>query len=425
VSRRSDRVARGGAVAVMLASAALGVTVTLASPAAAQDATAQAKALFNGGAQAYEAGQYQMAIQAFTAAYQLSPRPGILFSMAQAHKKQYTVGRQPAEIRQAIKLYREYIGKVEQGGRRGDAVQALAELEPIAEKLGADTGAAPAPAQAKASTWLMLSAQAKDAQISIDGGKPSPAPLNVEAKPGPHKVHVTAEGYFPEDRDVQAAEGGIVAVEIPLREQPAQLSVVTGDGADVSIDGRIAAQTPLARPIELPPGHHFVAVTRRGYRAFSEDLEVGRGEQKTLTVPLEVTGQRVAAYALIGVAAAGILTGGTLAVVAIVKQGQAESIDTTRTTVGGLTSAGFAQYNSLVSTRNDLRTAASVTLGGAALVGATGVLMAIFDQPVIGPGAHRDEPRKPAAPTRERPMEVSAVPIVAPGIVGAALHGTF
>jgi hypothetical protein len=85
----------------------------------------------------------------------------------------------------------------------------------------------------------------------------------------------------------------------------------------------------------------------------------------------------------------------------------------------------LAQYNSLVSTRDELRAAASVTLGATALVGLTGVLMAIFDQPVVGSGARRDEPKKPDPPKADRPLEVSAAPVVTPGVVGLSLSGRF
>jgi PEGA domain len=395
-----------------------------AAPAWAEDATQQAKTLFYAGAQAYEAGQYQAAIQAFTEAYKLSPRPGILFSMAQAHKKQYALDRRPAEAREAVRLYREYVAKVEQGGRRADAAQALSELEPIVDKLGGET-AAPPPAERKSPTRLMVSVQAKEATIALDGGKPVGAPFVGEVKPGKHSVKVTAAGYFPEEREVQAAEGGVVAVDVQMREQPGLLTVVARAGADVTIDGRIAASTPMWRPIEVPAGRHFVAVTKRGYKGYSDDLDISRGEARTVTAPLEVTGQRVAAYALFGVAAAGAITGGILAVVSVHEQGQAQSIDTTRTTAGGLTDAQLTQYNGFVSSRNAFRTAAGVALAGAFVVGATGVVLVLADQPVVGPAVHRDEP-KPATPApSERPLEVSAAPLVGPGLYGASLVGRF
>jgi hypothetical protein len=188
--------------------------------------------------------------------------------------------------------------------------------------------------------------------------------------------------------------------------------------------------TPLARPIEIPSGRHFVAVTRRGYQAFAEDVDFARGEAKTLTVRLEVTGQRTASLALIGVGVAGLLAGGTLAAVAVAQQGKAETLDTQRLTQGGLTESDLAQYNGYVSTRNELRTAAGVAFAGAAVVGATGILLAVFDQPVVGAGAdvraRRDDAPQPAAPAPgERPMELSVTPLFAPGLFGAALYGRF
>jgi hypothetical protein len=404
----------------------MGLSLMLvAGEAGAQDATTQAKALFNAGAQAYEAGQYPAAIQALTEAYRLAPRPGILFSMAQAHRKQYYVDKQPAHLREAVKLYREYVAKVEQGGRRGDAVQALAELDPLYEKLGAgDAGTAPA-LDRKTATRISVSAQAKDATVLLDG-KPIEAGIFHDVKPGKHTVHVTAPGYFPEEREVPTAEGGIVAVDVPMREQPGLLTVTSNDGAEIAIDGRAAATTPLSRPIDLTPGTHFVAVTKRGYRAFAQDLDIGRGEAKTLPVKLEVTSQRVASYALLGIAALGIATGGVLAGVALYEQSQAQAIDTQRATKGGVTLDQLATYNSRVGMRNDLRTAAGVALGGGAAVGLTAIFLAVFDQPTVSAAARRDDRSQPATPApRERPMEVSAAPLLGPGLYGVGVGARF
>ena len=398
-----------------------------AAPVAAQDATAQAKVLFNVGAQAYEAAQFPAAIQAFTEAYRLSPRPGILFSMAQAHRKQYFVDQQGAHVREALKLYREYIAKVEVGGRRADAVQAIADLEPILAKIGAvEASQAPAAVERRAPTRLMVSAQTREATISLDGKSPVPAPLAAEVEPGKHTVHVAAPGYFPEEREVEAAEGGIVAIDVPMREEPGLLSVSAPDGAGLSIDGRSVATTPLQRPIEVTAGAHFVAVTKRGYRPFSEDLEIGRGEARTLAAPLEVTGQRLVAYGLVGLAAAGLVTGGTLAAVAFSKQSQAQTLDDRRTKQGGLSAADLAQYEGDVSARNGFRTAAGATLAGAAVVGVAAVFLAVFDQPgAVGGGRRDDRPKPTAPPPRERPMEMSAAPLWGPGFYGASLAGRF
>jgi len=99
--------------------ALLAASLLTRAPALAQeDATAQAKTLFNAGAQAYERTQYTAAIQAFEQAYKLAPRPGILFSTAQAYRRRYIVDRRPEDLSIAIARYREYLDKVPQGGRR-------------------------------------------------------------------------------------------------------------------------------------------------------------------------------------------------------------------------------------------------------------------------------------------------------------------
>ena len=57
-------------------------------PAHAEDPTeARAKELFENGARLYEEGQYDDAVMAWQAAYQLSPRPLLLFNMANAYER--------------------------------------------------------------------------------------------------------------------------------------------------------------------------------------------------------------------------------------------------------------------------------------------------------------------------------------------------
>jgi hypothetical protein len=402
------------AVAVMLA----------ASPALAQDATAQAKALFTAGAQAYEAGQFPAAIQAFAEAYRLSPRPGLLFSMAQAHRKQYFVDKQATHVREAVRLYREYVAKVEQGGRRGDAVQALAELEPIAERLGPGDATLPPP-EKKQATRISVSASAKDATVTLDG-KPVETGIFHEVAATKHTIRVTAPGYFPEEREVPTAEGGIMAVDVAMREQPGVLSVAAADDADIAIDGRSMATTPMSRPLEVTPGTHFVAVTKRGYRPFAEDMDFVHGDTKTITVKLERTGQRVASYALFGVAALGVVTGAALAGVALYEQSQAKPLGMMITQNGGVSTAAAGNYNSDLSTRNDLRLAAGVALGGGVAVGLTGVMLAVFDQPTVSAGRRKDDAPKQTAPApRDRPVDLGAIPILGPGLYGASVRARF
>lgn len=405
---------------------AAGLLVATASPARAQDATQQAKTLFDVGAQAYQAGNFQAAIQAFGEAYRLAPRAGILFSMAQAHRRQYFIGKRPEHLREALRAYREYVAKVEQGGRRAEAAQAIAELEPMAERLDKTPEASRPPPEVKPQTRVMVTSQTRDATIALDGARAVELPLIAEVKPGKHTLEVSAPGYFPEKREIQAADGGVVALDIPLRERPSVLTIAAGAGADVTIDGRLSGATPLAKPIELTPGSHLVSLTKGGHRAFAEEIDLGRGEARTLTVKLEQTPQRIASYMLIGVGAAGAVAGGVLAGFAVREQKLAQDIDAQREK-GGLAEAKIADYDEHRAARDEYRRAAGIALGGALLVGGTGLLLFVFDRPgATAAPRRRDDAPKPAAPQpRDAPMEMSAVPLIGPGLYGASLSGRF
>lgn len=389
----------------------------------------QAKTLFNVGAQAYESGQFPAAIQAFQEAYRLSPRPGILFSMAQAHRKQYFVSRSPAHLQAALSRYREYIAKVEQGGRRSDAAQAIAELEPIASREGVAGPSAPT-ADVKRTTRLMVSSQTSGATIELDGGKPSALPLIVEIKPGKHALRIRAGGYFEEEREIQVAEGGVAALDIPLRERPGQLSVDAVRGAQISVDGRLMATTPLSQPLEIDPGRHLVTVTRNGHKAFGEEIDLGRGESRRVVAGLDLTGQRVASIVLLGAGAAAAIGGGVLAGLAFRQQGIASDIDARRQagkiSCPDASCAELDRYNAAREARDDLRRNAGIVFGGAAAAAVTGLLLFAFDQPSLGAtAARRDDKPRPTSPPREAPVEVSAAPTVAPGFYGLGVSGRF
>jgi hypothetical protein len=406
---------------------ALALTL-VTSTALAEDAAslAQAKTYFNAGAQAFEAGSFGAAIQAFEQAYKLAPKPAILFSLAQAHRRQYYLDRQPDHLREAIRLYRDYIGKVEQGGRRSDAAAALAELEPLAARLD-PAPAAPA-AATKAPTRIMVSSQTRGARVTLDGGGVSDAPLIGDVKPGKHTVRLDAPGFFPEEREVLAADGSLVAVDIPLRERPAKLAVEAATGAQISVDGRPAGTAPLSTPIELPPGRHFVSVLRNGSRAYGLDVDLGRGEERKLDVALETTGQRYASYALVTVGVAGLAVGGVFTGLALSAQRDAREISDARA-AGNITAQQLADYGTALDHRDTWRRAAGVAYGAGAVVAATGLVLFAFDQPKLGPLARRDDaPRapEPSAPPAPAPaIEMSAAPIVSPGFLGGALTGRF
>src|SRR5262245_51541958 len=126
---------RRGLCATLLG-ASLGAALLLTSARAGADTTpprlAQAADFFDAGAQAYKAGQYAVAAEAFLKANDLSPSPALLFSAAQALRKQYLIEPSLDTLQRSISLYRDYLQKDPQAKRREDAMQALSTLVPIA-----------------------------------------------------------------------------------------------------------------------------------------------------------------------------------------------------------------------------------------------------------------------------------------------------
>ncbi|MGE0323378.1 MAG: PEGA domain-containing protein [Polyangiaceae bacterium] len=421
----------------LLAASLIGAPCLSTSPASAQAEDVQkARTYFNAGAQAYEAGEYLAAIQAFDQAYKYSPRPAILFSAAQAYRRQYFIDKNAQNLQLAIKNYRSYLSKVAEGGRRADAAQALSELEPIAARLAASAApvdpenpeapAPPTPAPMVQQTRLMVSSQTKGTTVQLDGGAAKQAPLIAEVKPGKHKVSLTAPGYFPEEREVQAAEGGIVAVDVRLRPQPAKVNITTESGAEVRVDGRPVGVTPLAGPLELEAGNHLITVSRTGREPFSKELDLSRGEQRTLNVDLDVTTQRVASYVVLGTGVAGLLTGGVFTLLAIRQEGKAQDIDDQRAT-SNITRAQVSEYEDHIAKRDDFRTASIIAYGAGTLLTATSVLLMSFDDPKVSFDQRERSPKSktPEEETPEPSMEMSAAPFWGPGSLGASLQGRF
>jgi hypothetical protein len=386
---------------------------------AQEDALAKAKTYFDAGAAAYSAGRFQVAIQAFNEAYTLAPRPTVLFSLAQAERRQYTTDHDVRYLRASIKHFRQYVADVAQGGRRADAVEALAELEAVASRLTPETPGTAEKEVKEVTTRVMIAASVKDAVITLDGKSYAEAPVIEEVKPGKHSLVVTAKGYVDDRREITAVEGNLVAIEVALRERPSRLVIATPDGADVSVDGRPYGNAPIA-PIDVARGDHVVVITHLGHKPYLGTVTVDRGEEKQLRVPLKITEQRYVSYGVMAGAGVAAVSGTVLALMAAHKQSVAKGI-LADADAGNLAPNRLDDYSSAVDARDHLRTASYVTFGVAGALALTGGALFLFDHPT----PRRGEDSAPAAPPAGEPPRVSLTPAIGPGQAGASLTGRF
>jgi hypothetical protein len=383
----------------------------------------QAKALFNAGAQAYSIGEFLAAIQAFDEAYKITPRPAILFSLAQAERRQYAVDHNPKRLERAVEGFRKYIAEVQMGGRRADAVQALGELEPALEKEKAKGMPMPAMPAAKVTARVMVTSPTAGAQVSLDGANGSEAPFIGEVKSGKHTVTVTAKGHEPEKRDIQLVEGGLVALDLPLKEKPALLAIDAPAGAEIAVDGRVIGIAPLREPASVGHGRHYVAVMKNGAVAWTRDIDAVRGETKKVSPDLVTSGQRKVAWVVIGTGVAALATGGVFTVLALNRESKAQGVLDEKD-AGNIPASRLDDYDRYRSERDRFRTWSTVSFTAGGALAITGILLYALDRPST-PTREMPMDKSPApAPKPVEPM-MSVVPIVSPTLMGASFAVAF
>lgn len=358
-----------------------GALLLLSAGAGAADPLGEAKGYYDAGVRAYSAAKYEIAVEAFREAYRLAPRESVLFSLAQAERRQYTVERDPAMLREAIGHFRKYLQDVPEGGRRADAVEALGELEAIAARLNQDLTAGNGVSEGKAKlTRLMISALTAGSTISLDGKETTEPTILQVVSPGKHTIVVKAPGYVDEEREVEAVEGALLPVEFTLREKPSFLRIIAPTGALVAVDGEAAGEAPLRQELFVESGAHVVTVTRTGYVPFQTTVNVEKGTLRRVAVTLPRTVQRQVSFGVMATAIVSTVVGAIHTGAAAQAESDAESI-LSKTKSQNLSLDELTQYNHSLSLRDGFRIGAGVLFGGGVGLALLATGLYLFDNP--------------------------------------------
>jgi hypothetical protein len=420
------------------AAASLLVVLVVAPPLAwaqADDASVKAKALFEVGAKQYEAGQYKAAVKSFEEAYNLSKRSGLLFSMGQAYRKQFFFDRDSANLKKSLESYRAYLNADPKGSRRAEASAALKELEPYERASVVPAGCVPCvgpstsstaagapkePESPSGSPQLTMAANIDAATVRIDGGEPFPLPYSLDVTPGKHKLLFSAEGYKDLEREVTVTTG-LAPVTAELEPKEAKLSVQSEPGAQLLLDGQLVARLPMDGVALVPPGRHVVSVLARGRLSWNEEVTLGRGEERNVSVKLQTTTQRYASYGVLTAGALGLAAGGVLAGFALDAYARATDAQA-QIEAGNAKSNVLETYN---GARDDWRmflgsSAASLVVGVGGLLG--GGLLFGLDMPTATLPSFQFERQE----KKEQKLELGFAPLVAPSLgapMGAPVFG--
>lgn len=388
-------------LAMLTASPALAAAQSKPTPAA----LAEARELYQAGVSAYQQNKFAMSVQALDQAYGLVPRVEFRFNAAKALMLQYAQDDDLALLDKAKGYFEQYLSERPDGKGRLEAITGVKEIKMVlaaqprpavvVEGDAPPVAVAAAPAPPPATTgWLSVTSAAKTATVSIDGSASAPVPFSEELAPGRHTVTVTAAGYRPFETEVDVSLARVTTVPALLEEIPAELSIQADGGADVVLDGRLVGEAPMSQ-MTLPSGAHRIAVGRNGYHVFTERFEVDRAEARTIDVDLEMTGQRVTSWVVIGVG--GAVTVVAIAVAALAAQRQNQAMKLDRLTVGdgarALTPDERDDYNNFLETRDSLRIAAAAGFGISAISAGVGLLLFSLDEPQLYGAVPSDDPK--------------------------------
>ena len=196
----------------------LGPTVAHADPA---DET-KAKALFQSGMKTYDVGDFEGALKLYSDAYQLAPRPGFLFNIAQCH-------RQLNNFERAAFFYQRFIDNSKPRAPNVDlATQLLGEMKTKQEeKLAAEK--AKAEDDARKAEQARLAEEARQAEL-----KKLDAPLAAHLAPNPSELPPPPPPPLPQEDPaykkawfwvligvgVAAVAGGVTAAVVVTAPQP-------------------------------------------------------------------------------------------------------------------------------------------------------------------------------------------------------------
>jgi hypothetical protein len=355
----------------------------------------QARQFFEFGAQAYAKGQYLLAIDAFERAYALTERPGLLFSLAQAHQRQFRTSAEESHLAKAIDSYRRYLARIGSGaGRQTEAQTSLNALLAVAERLHPESRTAPARAQVFGR--LLLSSTTPNVTVTVNGDAVDSLPTALELPAERYKIVASAKGFQPQTQELTVVAGSAVPLNLALAPLPARLDVRGTPGAEVLVDGRAMGWLPLA-PLEVPPGEHWVSVRKPGKKTRTVLARADRGNVAHVDLALETTFQRSATWVTLGGAAVAAGLGGTFALLSLSHDSKAKDLEAQRQSGGRFTVDQANELNDQVAARDRFRTYAIV--GGVSALALAGTAAALYfsDTPGVPPtpDARQRDARQP------------------------------
>lgn len=234
-----------------------------------QEVRDQARARFRAGQDAFDAGNFEVALAEFAAADGLLPASRALSLVGQCQRK---LTREVDALR-TFRRYVELYGNATSDRER----RALEEVREWIDELEENVGR------------VRVDVAVSGATVLVDGEVVGRAPLGapLDLLRGPHTLRAEAEGYLPAEETVTVEAGRELAVTLvpaPLRTTAViNLSANVSD-ATATLDGESLGTLPFSGEFEA--GTHQLEVTAEGYEMVRLAITLEAGQPFTRAVEL-------------------------------------------------------------------------------------------------------------------------------------------
>lgn len=134
---------------------------------------------------------------------------------------------------------------------------------------------------------LNLASVPPGASVTVDDNFVGRTPLPIALKPGrSHRLHVSAEGYVPAEREVKLAAAAVEPMELRLDAELANVQFITHpDSAELLIDG--VARGSANQALTLPTREHEVTVRALGHATYTLRVTPRKGVDKRYRIRLK------------------------------------------------------------------------------------------------------------------------------------------
>ena len=156
--------------------------------------------------------------------------------------------------------------------------------------------------------------------ITPKGKQSRKAPHLFELDPGSYPITVELQGYHPVKHRVELGSGEQISLLVNLKPLPkyGKLQVVGVAGATVVKEGLTFAHLPM-EPKQIPEGTYLISVSREDYRTWEARVNVTANHltvARVKLIPVQGTVTKTVIYSSAGLAAASLVTGAILGVLA-------------------------------------------------------------------------------------------------------------